>query len=242
MSQSVFITGVSSGIGFGLAQEYLRRGDVVYGASRRTPDGLVGDNFHFLSLDLCDTANVQSSLPKFLPANTNLDAVVLNAGILGSIGDMKDTSIAEMKQTMDINVWSCKTVLDALIHHCSIKNVISISSGAAVNGNRGWNGYSISKAALNMLTSLYARENPDIHFAAVAPGLVDTAMQDYLCGHVSDPRFPSLETLKSRRGTDEMPKPDILAKKLVSLFDSVEKHVESGGFVDVRHLPEFSQW
>jgi NAD(P)-dependent dehydrogenase (short-subunit alcohol dehydrogenase family) len=90
-----------------------------------------------------------------------------------------------------------------------------------------------------MLTMLYARENEGIHFAAVAPGLVDTAMQDYLCGHEPDTRFPSLESLKSRRGSSDMPNPSEASKKLVSLFDCVEKHVESGGFVDIRHLPEF---
>ena len=242
MSQTVFITGVSSGIGYGLARNYLDRGDTVLGVSRRSPADLDRENFHFLSLDLCDTSALRASLPKFLAEYSAINTVILNAGVLGKIGDMKDTTVEDMKKTMDINVWSCKSVLDLLMQNCEkIDKVISISSGAAINGNRGWNGYSISKAALNMLTMLYARENPSVHFAAIAPGLVDTAMQDYLCGHESDHRFPSLETLKSRRGTNDMPKPFEAAKKLILLFDSVEIHVESGNFADIRHLPEFSQ-
>ena len=242
MNQTVFITGVSSGIGYGLARQYLDRGDHVFGVSRRTPTGLECENFHFLSLDLRDESEMKKTLPEFLAGVNQLNAVVLNAGILGRIGDMKDTTIEDMKKIMDVNVWACKSVLDVLIGLCKkIDKVIAISSGAAVNGNRGWNGYSISKAALNMLTMLYARENPDVHFSAVAPGLVDTAMQDYLCEHETDTRFPSLESLKSKRGTTDMPNPLEAAKKLIMLFDSVENHVETGGFVDIRHLPEFSQ-
>lgn len=240
MSRAIFITGVSSGIGYGLAQGYLQRGDVVFGVSRRTPD-IDNPRFHFLSLDLCEAAGAQMGLCQFLQKDLELDTVVLNAGVLGQIGDMKDTSIDEMKRTMDVNLWSYKTVLDVLVEHCQLRKVFTISSGAAVNGNRGWNGYSISKAALNMLTQLYARENPDIYFAAVAPGLVDTAMQDYLCSQAPDARFGSLEALKSKRNTEEMPKPDAAAKKLISLFDSAENHVESGQFVDIRNLPELNQ-
>ena len=91
-----------------------------------------------------------------------------------------------------------------------------------------------------MLIMLYAREKEDTFFASVAPGLVDTAMQDYLCGQPDDSRFPSLDALKSKRGTDEMPDPAVAAKKLIAMFDSIEKVVPSGGFVDIRHLPEFA--
>ena len=239
MSRTVFITGVSSGIGHGLATEYLRTGDVVYGVSRRRPEDLCSnDNFHFVSLDVTDQAKIIDVLPKFFESMSQLDIVVLNAGLLGTIGDMKDTSIAQLRELMDVNVWACKFVLDVLFKNLDIRNVVTISSGAAINGNRGWNGYSVSKAALNMLTSLYAQENEKTHFAAVAPGLVDTSMQDYLCGHEEDSRFPSLDVLKSKRGSSEMPTPQEAAVKLIKLFDSIEQHVESGGFVDIRHLPE----
>ena len=85
-----------------------------------------------------------------------------------------------------------------------------------------------------MLTQLYARENESTHFAAIAPGLVDTAMQDYLCGQPDDERFTSLEALKSRRGTDEMPAPNSAAKKLIPFFERVKTELESGKFADIR--------
>lgn len=240
MSETIFITGVSSGIGHGLAHEYLSRGDSVFGISRRQPaDLLAFDNFRFAAVDVTDAEAVENELPRLLNARQTLDVAVLNAGILGRLADMKDTSLEELKRLMDVNVWSNKTILDVLLANCPTpRKVITISSGAAVNGNRGWSGYSVSKAALNMLTMLYARENENTHFSAVAPGLVDTAMQDYLCGHEVDERFTSLEVLKSKRYTDQMPGPVQAAKQLIPVFDSIEKHVESGGFVDVRQLPK----
>ena len=239
MSRTIFITGVSSGIGNGLAQEYLKLGDQVIGVSRRTPTELTSsNNFRFMTLDVADERSVEDRLPGLLVEVPEIDLVILNAGILGQLADMKDSSLSDLKRLMDVNVWANKTVLDVLFANCpAIKRVTSISSGAAVNGNRGWNGYSISKAALNMLTMLYARENENTHFSAVAPGLVDTAMQDYLCGHHADARFDSLQVLKSKRGTDEMPGPLQAAQKLISVFDSIENHVESGGFIDIRRLP-----
>lgn len=234
----VFITGVSSGIGHGLTAEYLEQGWEVFGVSRRTPD-FDNSRFHYQSLDVTDAAAVPSVLEKLLSEIPTLNHVILNAGVLGRVADMRDTTLDELKQTMDINVWSYKTVLDSLFAmKIQLDQVVTISSGAAVNGSRGWNGYSLSKAALNMLTQLYAAENDQTHFAAVAPGLVDTAMQDYLCGHPEDVRFPSLENLKSRRGTPEMPNPREAAKRLISVFQSLQTVCPSGGFVDIRQLPE----
>ncbi|MEM9409995.1 MAG: SDR family NAD(P)-dependent oxidoreductase [Planctomycetota bacterium] len=234
MNQTVFITGVSSGIGHGLAKFYLDRGDQVYGVSRREPDFIGHDNFQFASIDVTDAKAVADRLPILLASVQKISTVVLNAGILGQLSDVRDAQIEDLKRIMDVNVWSNKFVLDSLLERYAIERVITMSSGAAVNGNRGWSGYSISKAALNMLTMLYARENEKTFFVAVAPGLVDTAMQDQLCGEPQDPKFASVEVLKSKRGTVEMPKPANVAERLVKLFETADRLVDSGGFVDIR--------
>ena len=235
----VLITGVSSGIGFGLAAEYLARGDRVWGVSRRQPDDLVSahENFRFSGLDLTDEEAVRRELPRLLADCKRLDYVILNAGVLGEIGDLAETPLPRLRSVMETNVWANKTTIDVLFDlDIPVSHVITMSSGASVNGNRGWNGYSISKAALNMLTRLYAHEHAQTHFAAVAPGLVDTAMQDYLCGHPQDERFASLEVLKSKRDTSDMPQPRDAARRLVSVFDRIDGLVESGDFVDIRNL------
>ena len=237
-NNSVLITGVSSGIGHGLAEAYLRQGTRVYGLSRREPGDLLNQSeFHFRQVDLCDHEATSRTLAAMLNDVRQLDTVVLNAGVLTTFGDMSQRSLSELKDAMEINVWANKTVLDSAFEAVDgIDQVVAMSSGAAVSGNRGWNGYSISKAALNMLIQLYSRERPDTHFFSLAPGLVDTAMQEYLCGLPTDQRYPALETMRAKRGTEEMPTPEMLADRLIAAFARIRAEGESGGFARINQF------
>ena len=142
----------------------------------------------------------------------------------------------ELKETMEINVWSNKWILDAcLAEDRLIKQVIGISSGASISGSRGWNGYSLSKAALNMLIKLYAGECSSTHFTSFAPGLVDTAMQDYLTSLPEDPRYAPIEILKGAKGTKAMPSGYECARKLIKAFPLLLEK-ESGAHADIRKL------
>jgi benzil reductase ((S)-benzoin forming) len=240
---TVLITGVSSGVGHGLAQAYLDRGWKVFGTSRRTPEDLrQRDGFVFRSLDLRDHDAIPTVLKDLLAGTSRLVLVVLNAGVLGRFGDMADADLDELSDKMDVNVWAHKVILDTLFKAgIETAQVVAISSGAAVNGNRGWGGYAISKAALNMLTKLYAAERPETHFCALAPGIIDTAMQEQLCSREPDPRYPSVEVLRSKRHTSEMPTPDEAAERLVRTFERLPSLVESGAFADIRQLPPSAQ-
>ena len=237
MYQSILITGVSSGLGLGLAQFYLQQGSHVYAINRNCPDVLKAyDNFHFTACDLTDEGAVVSSLEKLLSTVKQLDLVVLNAGILNELKDLRDTPLEEIKQVMEINTWANKTIIDSLDRLATqIKQIVAISSGASISGNRGWNAYGLSKAALNMLIKLYAEELPHIHFSAVAPGLIDTVMQDYICGLKEGGKFQVVDRLKSCRGTELMPTPDQLAPKLDQGFQKVLQ-LPSGEYTDIRHL------
>jgi NAD(P)-dependent dehydrogenase (short-subunit alcohol dehydrogenase family) len=149
---------------------------------------------------------------------------------------MQATPLADLRETMEINVWSNKWLLDSLFtKQRRIGQVVAISSGASQFGSRGWNGYSVSKAALNMLIKLYAGERCETHFTSLAPGLVDTAMQDYLTNLPADPRYEPLEILKAAKGTDQMPDGVDAARKLVKTFPSLLK-IESGSYADIRKL------
>lgn len=233
----ILITGTSSGIGNGLARAYLDNGHEVYGISRRKVPALKELNgYHHLQQDLVDFCAVPLNLREFLKEVNELDIVILNAGALPKIGDMQETALGEFKSLMDINVWANKVLLDALFaENKKVGQVIAISSGAAVKATRGWNAYSISKAALNMFTGLYAAEEPNTHFCALAPGLIDTGMQAFISSLPDDDRFPMLKRMKSARGTDEMPSPAAASKILVDSIEKV-KTLPSGAFVDVRDL------
>ena len=48
-----------------------------------------------------------------------------------------------------------------------------------------------------MLARLYAHEFPQTHLTAVAPGIIDTAMMDYLCDDSDPEAFPAVQRLRA---------------------------------------------
>ena len=232
----IFISGVSSGLGYGLAKVYLAMGYKVYGCSRRKPYDLVEQGLQFSGIDLADSMAGQSNFSKLIDGVLHFNLVILNAGKLGQIRDMKEAPLEDLRETMEINVWSNKWLLDCLFaDERSVEQVVAISSGASQSGSRGWNGYSLSKSALNMLIKLYAGERSQTHFTSLAPGLIDTAMQDYLTSLPQDPRYGPLDILKAAKGTDTMPDGETCARRLIEAFPKLLQ-VESGSYVDIRKL------
>jgi len=236
---NVLITGNSSGLGLGLTEALMDRDAIVWGMSRRgcplKPkfDDVIRDR----QQDLGDLSKLEEGLNRLLSDCLRLDLVILNAGVLGRIQDLADTDIHDLEHLMRINVWSNKLILDWLIEHqLPVDQVVAISSGAAVNMSYGWGAYSLSKAALNNLMQLYAHEMPDTQLLSLAPGLVDTAMQDYLCGEVDSNEFPSVQKLKDARGTDHMPGAQQAAETILDVLPDLRKSQASGAFVDIRQL------
>ena len=232
---TLFITGNSSGLGRGLSQAFLERDWQVYGCSRRgygeRPEGL-----HDQRCDLTRFDSVPEQLDRLMADVDHIDLAILNAGILGEIKEMHKTPLAEIKRVMDINTWSNKVVLDWLHDQGrSVGQIILISSGAAVLGNKGWNAYALSKAALNMLTKLYAHELPLTHLCAIAPGLIDSPMMDYLCVEPSTDTFPALRRLRDARGTEVMPGPREAAERILAAWPYF-KDYPSGSFIDIREI------
>lgn len=235
--QRILITGVSSGLGYALAATYLEQGWKVYGVSRSYPDGLQGNpNLYYQALDLADLRYIPNALASLLSHAKKLDLVVLNAGVVCPIGDLQDTRMEDLQYAMTVNVWANKVILDALYQReTEVTQVVAISSGAAVTGLRGWNGYAISKSALNMMIQLYAQEQPHTHFTSLAPGIVDTPMQDYISSVEEVQNFPTIARLQRVKGTAEMPSPDGVAQKLIHVFPRLTS-LPSGSFTDVRKM------
>ncbi len=227
------ITGISSGLGEALAGSLLRREYEVFGCSRRDrhPAGA-----SHRQIDLTDFAELPLEMERLCGNTHHFDLVVLNAGALGEIRDLCATPLVEAQQIMDINLWANKAVMDWLKQSGRTSDqVVMISSGAAVLGNHGWSAYSLSKAALNMLAKLYSHEFPDTHICALAPGIIDTAMMDYLCESADAERFPALQRLRDARGSARMPDADEAAEQVLSVLPRLRER-PSGDFIDIREL------
>lgn len=236
---NVLITGNSGGLGLGFTEALLERNAIIWGMSRRgcpladdSQDGL-----RDRQQDLGNLNELEEGLERLLSDCQRLDLVILNAGMLGRIQEISTTVVHDLEHIMRVNVWANKIILDWLIEQMlPVGRVVAISSGAAVNMNYGWGGYSLSKAALNNLITLYAEEMPNTHLLSLAPGLVDTGMQDYLCGEVDSEEFPSVQKLRDARGTDNMPDPRQAAENILDRLDELAEKHDSGTFLDVRNL------
>ncbi len=231
--QQLLITGIGSGLGLALAEWYLQQGWTVYAVGRHYPESLHDNpNLHFQPCDLQAMEKIDPSVRALLAKTARLDLVILNAGVLGAIKDMTETPLHEIDTVMTVNVWANKILLDTLIDlELAVDQVVGISSGAAVNCNRGWNAYALSKGTLNSLLKLYAREMEATHITALAPGIIWTPMLAKVIETTDKAKFPSVQRIQD---ANKMP-PLEAARLLAATFPKLKAY-ESGSFLDVRQL------
>ncbi|MET0071123.1 MAG: SDR family NAD(P)-dependent oxidoreductase [Candidatus Thiodiazotropha sp.] len=232
--KNALITGNSTGLGRGLSEILLAHGYRVFGCSRRGCD-LAGD-IADIRCDLSDLDRIGANLERLLDGIGRLQLVVLNAGMLGEIKHISRTSLDELKRIMDVNLWPNKVILDWLLESpIRIDQIVLISSGAAVLGNKGWGGYALSKSALNMLGRLYAHEFQGTHIAAIAPGLIASDMMDYLCTDADSDEYPALQRLRRAREEGALLSPIEGAERILEALPRL-REFESGSYVDLRQI------
>ena len=229
MKKNVLITGCSSGFGLALTQYYLEKNYNVFGISRTRPN-IDNSNFDFQECDLSDISNIKENVSSFIKNTKDLELVYLNAGMLGDIKSSHDISIEELKVVYDLNVYANKEILD-ILSTIKVKTIIGISSGAAVNGSKGWAGYSLSKAGLNMLLNLYSKEMINTKLLAVAPGVIETPMTDIIRYEIDDTVFTSAKKLKEGEIQTAFQ-----AAVRMDNFIQKSQNIPSGSFVDVRDI------
>jgi NAD(P)-dependent dehydrogenase (short-subunit alcohol dehydrogenase family) len=229
--KNILITGVSSGLGFALTQAYLENGDAVYAIGKTIPKQFENNpHFFFFPYDLSETYMIKSTIREFIE-HRPFEIAILNAGILGEIDTLSNIETSQIKDVMEVNVWANKELIDLLTQHTIVQQIIGISSGAAVNGSKGWGAYSLSKSALNMLFNVYAKELPETHFISLAPGIISTKMVEHIMEKVDDTRFPSAKTLKE----SHIQTPQEAAQHLLRTFPKLLNYA-SGSFLDVRTM------
>ena len=235
-NKRLLITGCNRGLGHGIATVAIEQGYEVIALGRTEPKDLMGSNsLKFTYVDFGELDSIAKSTRTALRTIDHIDLVVLNAGVLGKLAHMSEVDTSDLKQTMDVNVWSNKVLLNTLFDlPIRISSVLAISSGAAVSGHRGWAGYALSKATFVMLIKLFANEHPDTHFLSLAPGLIDTNMQSTIRDLDQDQAFPSFERLRAAHGTPNMPNPEDAARHIFHMLTGPMGQLPSGNFADIR--------
>ena len=229
MQKNILITGCSSGLGLALTNFYLENGFNVFGISRTNPN-IDDKNFSFKKFDLSKLENIKKDLSSYISSIKEIEVVYLNAGALGEIKELENLSISEIKEVLDINVFANKELLD-IFAKIDVKNIIGISSGASVNGSKGWGAYSLSKSSLNMLINLYSKEMLNTKLLAIAPGVIETPMTDIIRFDVDDNIFTSAKILKE----GDIQQASDAAQRLHTVVERIDEF-ESGSFIDVRKI------
>jgi NAD(P)-dependent dehydrogenase (short-subunit alcohol dehydrogenase family) len=190
MSESVLITGSSGGIGLALAEEFARAGWQVFATARapqRPELSALADkwkNLAVLTLDVGDESTIAQATERL--DRRPLDVLVNNAAIFPGEGHEPFESLDPdwFHQAFDVNVVGVARVTRAFLPHLrrsAHARVANISSGAGSISEKedfDYYPYSVSKAALNMLTRALAAEfrATGIILTAISPGWVKTRM------------------------------------------------------------------
>jgi short-subunit dehydrogenase len=184
--QRVLVTGASSGIGAGLAEEFARRGAVV-GICARRRDRLEqvlarcqahSPESRIWVTDLADPGAVDGLIASVLDSLGGVDVLVNNAGI-PKRRHITRLEPATVESVMNVNYFApvrlTLGLLPAMLE-AGRGQIINISSVAATLSSPGEAAYDASKAALTAFSEAMAIDlwESGVKVLVVYPGLVET--------------------------------------------------------------------
>ena len=246
MSDTFLVTGASKGLGRSIALSLANSGKSVIALARSSPDldtlhdllKQISPNSQIVSCDLAITEDISNAVGKIKRDFKHLSGIVHNAGTISPIENMLDVSRDSWERAVNVNLIGVQDLtqsLDSLIGGESHTRVVTISSGAAKRPLHGWSSYCVSKAGLDMWTKCLAEEgeSENISALAIAPGIVDTAMQKEI-RQADESSFPLLQNFIDYHNNGELTNPDDVAQKILPYV--VGDLGQNGDILDVRNL------
>ncbi len=196
------ITGANKGIGKEIARQLGAQGftvllgarDAGRGADAAAELGQQGIDAHAVVLDVTNQASIDAAARRIDADFGKLDALVNNAGIALDSGPASTLDMETLRRTYDTNVFGVFAVTQAmlpLLRKSDAGRIVNMSSGLGSltqNSDPNWAfgaikplAYNSSKAALNMLTVIFAAELKDtaIKVNAADPGYVATDLNQH---------------------------------------------------------------
>jgi NAD(P)-dependent dehydrogenase (short-subunit alcohol dehydrogenase family) len=185
----ILITGANRSLGREAARALVDAGHTVWIGARDAERGEAAAadlGGRFVQIDVTDDASVAAARDTIAAAG-GLDVLVNNAGVLGSTDPIAETTADDLREVYETNVFGVVRVSQAflpLLAESEAPVVVNVSSGMGSLGRTTdperiestivGLPYPSSKAALNMVTSQYAKAYPGMRINAVDPGYTAT--------------------------------------------------------------------
>lgn len=187
--KKVFITGAGSGIGYQTALVFAEQGaDVVAtdvnmtGLEQLKPEvEKLGRQCHTHRLDVADEAAYQALVEQLEASDQIPDIVVNNAG-LGIMAPFLETTTADWKLTLDVNVMGvalgCRLFASLWQRRGLPGHLVNVSSMASIAPPANLSAYVASKYAVEGLSEVLAMEflGSSIAISCLHPGVINTAI------------------------------------------------------------------
>ncbi|HET6159847.1 MAG TPA: SDR family NAD(P)-dependent oxidoreductase [Dongiaceae bacterium] len=185
------VTGASRGIGRAVAKRYAQEGaDLILtartvGALEELDDeirAINGKTSLLVPMDLRNFDTIDQLGAGLYERYGKLDVLVGNAGVLGQMSPLTHIEPKAWQEVIDVNLtanWRLIRSLDPLLRQSEAGRAIFVSSGVAQGPRAYWGTYAISKAAIEMLVGIYAKENlqSTIRANLIDPGRIRTRMR-----------------------------------------------------------------
>ena len=235
----VFISGASSGIGAALAAHLSPMPDVAVATFSRSSL----DAPYHLSVDLSRPGEWSGVASWMGSVADEVRPGALwffhCAATLSPIGFAGEVDADAYSSNVVLNSASPQVLGDrfiALAKRLGVPAVlVQISSGAATKAYPGWSSYCAAKAAVDHWTrtvgSELAKRGLPITAISVAPGVVDTPMQDEI-RQLDDAHFPDVQRFRDLKSDGILRSPDVVARELWDLASRSD--LENGAVLDLR--------
>ena len=189
----VLITGSSRGLGRSIAISFAKEGANViinYKSSKKEAEALYeiistyGQEYMCIQADVSKEDEVKSMIEQIIEKYGRIDILINNAGIAID-NEFEDREVSDWKDTLDTNligVFLTSKYAGKYMKNQEYGKIVNISSTNGIDTTYTYSiDYDASKAALINLTRNLAIEfSPNVNVNAVAPGWIDTEMNNDL--------------------------------------------------------------